>query len=199
MTIDQFLQSEHESQENLFGADHRVDKGKKAVYSNPNGDVALDSDGTLFNSAWKPGNMEKAPGGPGTTSLHDGGEVVKLLSDPHFQPELWMEDNSEESYTITEEEMRMSRWFIQNTQAGAPQREQLQQAVVAARTGRAYQEFASIFIEIESYHEDVWGYIRPLVEAARREQQIAEPTAVADGPAVHRLRMIVAHLQAPAR
>jgi hypothetical protein len=198
MTIDQFLQSERRSQVNLFEDGQQVDKGKKAVYSSPTGDATRNSYDTLFNSAWQSGNVEKASGGPGISSLNDGDEVVKLLSDPNFQPELWMEDNSEGLYNITEEEMQISRWFIQNTQVGAPQREQLQQAVVAARSGRAYQEFSSIFNEIESYHEDVWGYIRPLVEAARQEQKIAEPTAVGDGPAVHRLRMIVAHLQAPA-
>jgi hypothetical protein len=197
MTIDQFLQSEPESHGKLFNGDQKLDKGKRAVYSNSNSDVTRDSYNARFNSAWQAGNTEKDSRVHDINSLNDGDEVVKLLSDPNFQPELWTEDDREEPYTITDEEIQISRWFTQKAQAGASQREQLQKAVVAARSGGAYQEFASIFDEIESYQEVVWGYIRPLVEAARQEQHIAEPTAVGDGPAVHRLRMIVAHLQAP--
>jgi hypothetical protein len=139
--------------------------------------------------------VDQAAGGLGVGPPNDGDEVVQLLSDPTFQPELWTEGDPEEPYIISEEEMQISQWYIQNTQVGAPRREQLQHAVAAARTGRSYEEFESIFDAIEAYHEDVWGYIRPLVEAARQERLIAEPTATGDGPAVHRLRMIVAHLQ----
>jgi hypothetical protein len=139
--------------------------------------------------------VDQAAGCLGVGPPNDGDEVVQLLSDPTFQPELWTEGDPEEPYTISEQEMQISQWYIQNTQDGAPRREQLQRAVVAARTGRSYEEFESIFDAIEAYHEDVWGYIRPLVEAARQERLIAEPTATGDGPAVRRLRMIVAHLQ----
>lgn len=198
MTLDQFLQSEPESHGKLFDEHQQLDKGKRAIYSNSNSDVTRDSYETQFNSAWQAGNMEKDPRFHDINSFNDGDEVVKLLSESNFQLGLWTTDDPEEPYTITDEEIQISRWFTQKAQAGAPQREQIQKAVAAARSGRAYQEFASIFDDIESYQEDVWGYIRPLVEAAREEQHIAEPTATGDGPAVHRLRMIVAHLQAPA-
>ena len=36
------------------------------------------------------------------------------------------------------------------------------------------------------------------MKAARQEQHVAATTTAEDGPAVHRLRMIVAHLQSPA-
>jgi hypothetical protein len=195
MTVDQFLQTEHESQDDLFSKYQNLDKGKKAVYGKANGDVTHSSYETLFNSTWQPGNVDEAKGGLEFGPSNDGNEVVKLLSDPTFQPELWTEGDSEKPYIVNEEEMQISQWYIQNTQAGAPQREQLRHAVAAARTGRAYEEFESIFDAIETYQEDVWGYIRPLVEAARQERLIAEPTTTRDGPAVHRLRMIVAHLQ----
>jgi hypothetical protein len=195
MTIDQFLQTEHESQDDLVAEYQNLDKGKKAVYGKAHGDATRSNYETLFDSSWQSGNVEKATGDLGVGPSNDGNEVVKLLSDPTFQPELWTEGDSEEPYTISHEEMQISQWYIQNTQAGAPQREQLRHAVAAARTGRAYEEFASIFDSIETYQEDVWGYIRPLVEAARQERLIAEPTVTGDGPAVHRLRMLVAHLQ----
>lgn len=197
MTLDQFLQNEHESQDDLVAEYQNFDKGKKAVYGKAHGDATRSNDDTLFNSSWQSGNVEKVTGDLGVGPSNDGNEVVKLLSDPAFQPELWTEGDSEEPYTISHEEMQISQWYIQNTQAGAPQREQLRHAVAAARTGRAYEEFASIFDAIETYQEDVWGYIRPLVEAARQERLIAEPTVTGDGPAVHRLRMLVAHLQPP--
>ena len=195
MTIDQFLQTEHGSQDALSAKCRSLDKGKKAVYGNANGDVIHRSYDPIFNSVWLSGHVDQAAGGLGVGPPNDGDEVVQLLSDPTFQPELWTEGDPEEPYTISEQEMQISQWYIQNTQVGAPRREQLQHAVAAARTGRSYEEFESIFDAIEAYHEDVWGYIRPLVEAARQERLIAEPTATGDGPAVRRLRMIVAHLQ----
>lgn len=197
MSIDEFLQSECEPPENHFEEDHEPGKGKKAVHDHPNSHATHQSYDAIFNSAWHPPITDTISRGPAIDSLSDGDEVVKLLSDPNFQPDLWTGESSGEPYTLTEEEMQISRWYIQNAQAGAPNPEQLQHAVAAARSGRAYEDFASIFDEIDSYQEDVWGYIRPLVEAARRERLITEPTGQRDGPAVHRLRMIVAHLQLP--
>ena len=197
ISIDQFFHGETQSKASPFVEDQLLDKGKKAIYGTDQGDVSPHSYDADFASAWRSTNVEKHSRGNEIQSLTDGEEVVKLLSDPSFQPEIWTED-SEDSYTITEEEMQISQWFMGKVHEEPSQRERLQKSVAAARSGQAFQDFASIFDEIESYHEEVWGYIRPLVEAARQEQRVAEPTATQDGPAVHRLRMIVAHLEAPA-
>lgn len=198
MTIDQFLQSEPESQGHLFHGGQHLGKGKKPIYTTYNEDSTGQNFGPEFTSAWQPRDEEKNSQGHECDSLHDGDDVVKLLADPNFQPEFWPEEDPEEPYTITREEMQISQWFAQKTQEGGPRRERILQAVAAARGGQAFPDFASIFDEIESYHEDVWGYIGPLVEAARQEQDVTKSVTTRDGPAVHRLRMIVAHLQAPA-
>jgi hypothetical protein len=198
MTIDQFLQSEPDSQRPPVEDDQNLGKGKKPIYTTHNEDVPGESYDTDFAFAWQSGHVDTETRDQGAHTLNDGVEVVKLLSDPSFQPELWTEDDLDEPYTITKEEMQISQWFMQKAQEGGPQREQLQKAVAAARSGRAFHDFASIFDEIENYHEDVWGYIGPLVKAARQEQHVAATTTAEDGPAVRRLRMIVAHLQSPA-
>ena len=198
MTIDQFLQSEPDSQMPPVENDQNLGKGKKPIYATHNEDVPGESYDTDFAFAWQSGHVDMEPRDQGAHALNDGAEVVKLLSDPSFQSELWTEDDLDEPYTITKEEMQISQWFMQKAQEGGSQREQLQKAVAAARSGRAFHDFASIFDEIENYHEDVWGYIGPFVKAARQEQHVAATTTAEDGPAVHRLRMIVAHLQSPA-
>lgn len=198
MTIDQFLQSEPDSQRPPVEDDRNLGKGKKPIYTTHNEDVPGESYDTDFVFAWQSGHVDTETRDQGAHTLNDGAEVVKLLSDPSFQPELWTEDDLDEPYTITEEEMQISQWFMQKAQEGGSQREQLQKAVAAARSGQSFHEFASIFDEIENYHQDVWGYIGPLVKAARQEQHVAATATAEDGPAVHRLRMIVAHLQSPA-
>jgi hypothetical protein len=198
MTIDQFLQSEPDSQGHPGEHDQNLGKGKKPIYITHTEDVLNDGYDPNFVSAWQSGHVDMESRGQGAHPLNDGAEVVKLLSDPRFQPELWTEDDLDEPYTITKEEMQISQWFTQKAQEGGSQLEQLQRAVAAARSGGAFHDFASIFDEIENYHEDVWGYIGPLVKAARQEQHVAATTPAEDGPAVHRLRMIVAHLRSPA-
>ncbi|KAJ5660435.1 hypothetical protein N7507_006886 [Penicillium longicatenatum] len=49
----------------------------------------------------------------------------------------------------------------------------------------------------ERYHDEVWGYLRPALEAAQKE--IEEQTEIGDegdGPAVRRLKMILKHMKA---
>ncbi|PLB50753.1 hypothetical protein P170DRAFT_435929 [Aspergillus steynii IBT 23096] len=50
----------------------------------------------------------------------------------------------------------------------------------------------------EKYHDEVWGYLRPTLEAAREEMQERERKggegAGEDGPAVRRLKMILKHM-----
>lgn len=52
----------------------------------------------------------------------------------------------------------------------------------------------------ERYHDEVWGYLRPALEAAAREMEENRNTdtgsrGAEDGPAVQRLKMILRHMQ----
>lgn len=55
----------------------------------------------------------------------------------------------------------------------------------------------------ERYHDEVWGYLRPTLEAAKKEieekkekEKQGSPNVRKDGPAVRRLKMILRHMQA---
>ncbi|GIJ90638.1 hypothetical protein Asppvi_009599 [Aspergillus pseudoviridinutans] len=49
----------------------------------------------------------------------------------------------------------------------------------------------------ERYHDEVWGYLRPTLEAAAKEMEARKKQGapVEDGPAVRRLKMILRHMQ----
>ncbi|KAH1595780.1 hypothetical protein KXX44_006974 [Aspergillus fumigatus] len=49
----------------------------------------------------------------------------------------------------------------------------------------------------ERYHDEVWGYLRPTLEAAAKEmeERKEQGAPVEDGPAVRRLKMILRHMQ----
>lgn len=48
----------------------------------------------------------------------------------------------------------------------------------------------------ERYHDEVWGYLRPTLEAAAKEmEEKTDPQKTEDGPAVQRLKMILKHMQ----
>ncbi|RAL03552.1 uncharacterized protein BO80DRAFT_286808 [Aspergillus ibericus CBS 121593] len=48
----------------------------------------------------------------------------------------------------------------------------------------------------ERYHDEVWGYLRPTLEAAAKEMESNKKTGRAEeGPAVRRLKMILKHMQ----
>lgn len=48
----------------------------------------------------------------------------------------------------------------------------------------------------EKYHDEVWGYLRPTLEAAAKEIESNKDTPTTeDGPAVRRLKMILSHMQ----
>ncbi|KAL4798321.1 hypothetical protein BDV19DRAFT_357593 [Aspergillus venezuelensis] len=50
----------------------------------------------------------------------------------------------------------------------------------------------------EKYHDEVWGYLQPTLEAAAREieeKKDSPSTSVEDGPAVRRLKMVLRHMQ----
>lgn len=48
----------------------------------------------------------------------------------------------------------------------------------------------------EKYHDEVWGYLRPTLEAAAKEiESNKDASSTEDGPAVRRLKMILSHMQ----
>ncbi|CEL08406.1 hypothetical protein ASPCAL11556 [Aspergillus calidoustus] len=48
----------------------------------------------------------------------------------------------------------------------------------------------------EKYHDEVWGYLQPTLEAAAKEiESRKESASTEDGPAVRRLKMILKHMQ----
>ncbi|KAJ5547229.1 hypothetical protein N7494_004814 [Penicillium frequentans] len=48
----------------------------------------------------------------------------------------------------------------------------------------------------ERYHDEVWGYLRPALEAAQKEIEEKNEIDDGDGPAVRRLKMILKHMKA---
>ncbi|KAL5357288.1 hypothetical protein BJX96DRAFT_144213 [Aspergillus floccosus] len=47
----------------------------------------------------------------------------------------------------------------------------------------------------ERYHDEVWGYLRPALEAAKKEMEEDKARGSEEGPAVRRLKMILKHMQ----
>jgi len=45
----------------------------------------------------------------------------------------------------------------------------------------------------ERYHDEVWGFLEPVLEAARTEME-GQERGSREGPAVRRLRMILGHM-----
>ncbi|RDW81653.1 uncharacterized protein DSM5745_05210 [Aspergillus mulundensis] len=67
----------------------------------------------------------------------------------------------------------------------------LRDTVLASLPGAA--EWVSVE---EKYHDEVWGYLQPTLEAAVKEIESSRDSAgAADGPAVRRLKMILKHMQ----
>ncbi|KAL3465267.1 hypothetical protein BJX64DRAFT_252709 [Aspergillus heterothallicus] len=56
---------------------------------------------------------------------------------------------------------------------------------------------AADWISVENkYHDEVWGYLQPTLEAAAKEIESSKGSAsTEDGPAVRRLKMILSHMQ----
>ncbi len=200
MTLDQFLKTDLHSTGNVFEDDIVSSKGKQAVYLFGAPESTSDNSDAQFAAVWDSNAGLGSAQAAGPVPIEDGEEVVKLLSDPNFQPDIWMggDAQAEEPYTISQEEAQLSQWFVHEVQRNSSQKGRIQDAVDAARAARPYNEFATIFDDMERYHEDVWASIGPLVQAAREEQRAALEDSTGDGPAVRRLRMVMAHLNMPA-
>jgi hypothetical protein len=132
--------------------------------------------------------------GAGEVSATDGADVVKLLQDPDTS--LWMNMPEEQDlpWTISEEDTRIAEEIVKNVDTAMSSKPGWNSATSAANRGQPFLQFASFFDDIENYHEEVWGYLRPLVEQARGERAVSGSPDGEEGPATRRLRMILAHI-----
>lgn len=127
-------------------------------------------------------------------SESDGADVVKLLQDPNLT--LWSDEAGDEEdipYTITEEDSRIAE-LLRNIGTNTVSKPSYESAISAAKHGEPFKNFSSFFDDVENYQDEVWGYIQPLVEKAKRESTVQRSADEEEGPATRRLRMILAHI-----
>lgn len=123
----------------------------------------------------------------------DGADVVKLLQDPNAC--LWMDIPNEPGppYTISADDMRIAEEIVHHFDKGLASKPDYKSAISAARRGESLTNLSSFFDDIENYQEEVWGYLQPVIEEARRETTTCS-SEEEEGPATRRLRMILAHI-----
>lgn len=132
-------------------------------------------------------------------SAGDGADVVKLLQDPNYF--LWMDMPEEQSipYTISEEDTKLAEEIVRRIDIAMTSKLGFVSAIPATKRGEPFPRFSSFFDEIENYQDEVWGYLRPLVEEAKRQDAAAGLPEGEEGPATRRLRMILAHFDRSGR
>lgn len=157
----------------------------------------------------------------------DGSAVVSLLSDPNFQPELLPTEEDALDSTdmdavppLTASEVEIIESFRRHPSMASGTQNQphritpmslipdidaflaqdspisdtaaLRDSVLSNLPGA--EDWMAVD---ERYHDEVWGYLRPALEAAKKEieeQKEGIPHGQ-DGPAVRRLRMILQHMK----
>ncbi len=126
-------------------------------------------------------------------SAADGADVVKLLQDPNAWSWMDVPDEPEPPYTISADDMRIAQEVVHRIDKALASNPGYQSAISAARRGESFSNFSSFFDDIKDYQEEVWGYLQPIIEEARRET-IPRSSGEKEGPATRRLRMILAHI-----
>jgi hypothetical protein len=142
-----------------------------------------------------PGQMEVHK--TAMVSAADGAEVVKLLQDPNISLGMDLPEQQDIVYTIVEEDMKIAAEIVRRIDVAMISKPDYQSAISAANHGEPFPRFSSFFDEVENYQDEVWGYLRPLVEEAKRETAAASSSEGEEGPATRRLRMILAHIDQP--
>jgi len=173
-----------------------------------------------YNTAWDRA-QQPHPKTQYTPSANDGSEVVTLLSDPSFDPNTdpYTEPDLEiaEPAPLTPAEIEALESFRKAVGSESVPREQGQKlsgsslvpdidAFLADSGGMSdlsvrdsvlqYLPGASDWVGVqERYHDEVWGYLRPALEAAKVEMEEGNgQEGGVEGPAVRRLRMILKHM-----
>ena len=212
-SLDQFMERAQDQCQMPVWQDSPTAKGKQRA-SDPNGyraeppasDVGLSAtwDAIAHNKRSQAISVNTHGAGHGTNGINaaahingkDGADVLKLLQDPKasFWVDMPKQEEEDILYTISEEDMRIADEIVcllGNILASKPGSEC---AISAAVRGEPFPRFSSFFDEIENYHDEVWGYLRPVVEEAKREVMAPGAWGGEGGPATRRLRMILAHV-----
>jgi hypothetical protein len=127
----------------------------------------------------------------------DGADVLKLLQDPSAPFWTAMPDEEEKEeipYTITQEDMRIAEEIIRCVGATTASKPDYDSMMTAAKHDEPFSKFSSFFDDIENYQNEVWGYLRPLIEEAKRQNMQPRSSVAKEGPATRRLRLILAHI-----
>ncbi|EFE38464.1 conserved hypothetical protein [Trichophyton verrucosum HKI 0517] len=166
-----------------------------------------------FDSAWKSASSNATPSAVTEQERRDGQAVSDLLSSATFDPsslpdtdpdELQPEPEPDMSFLTTnqrgEQQPDISSTslipdidFVLSSLRGIPPQSQVEHL----RDLPGVAEWLDLDRE---YQDVVWGSLKPAVEEARQEVQEKlekgeQGAAVGDGPAVARLRMVLAHLK----
>lgn len=184
-----------------------------------------------YSSAWERARFEPQSQPTQATyepNTNDGAEVVTLLSDSTFDPNIDPYnadldlDVSAEPEPLSAEEIKALESFRKGlgsegqTQIGSEGRgrgltgmslvpdidtflAQDTSSDVGALRDSVLEHLpgASDWVGVQDrYHDEVWGYLRPALEAAKTEmEEGGEGEGHEDGPAVRRLRMILEHMR----
>ncbi|PGG96235.1 hypothetical protein AJ79_09671 [Helicocarpus griseus UAMH5409] len=151
-----------------------------------------------------------------TPTPTDGQAVVSLLASPTFQPatftppdsphsELFELDESMLPSSTTTTTSSLSTTipsFPPNQLSLIPDIDSILSAVQEGQHDWTQMPGVAEWLEVDqSYHDTVWGFLKPYAEAAkkeveeRREEGVREED-VREGPAVKRLGMVLGHLRA---
>ena len=177
-----------------------------------------------FDTAWH--RSSHPPPTTTTPSAPDGAAVVSLLSDSTFSPDFPIEfdtDTDTPPAPLTAAEIDMLKTFqrhlppppahqhrltssslvpdIDSILSSAPAAGGVETDATALRDHvLAGLPGAADWMAVEErYHDEVWGYLRPTLEAAAREMEEKKESGTGtgedeDGPAVRRLKMILKHM-----
>ena len=164
-----------------------------------------------FDSAWKSASSNTIPSAVTEQERRDGHAVSDLLSSATFDPSslpdmdpdepqpepdmsfLTTNQNGQQQHDISSTSLIPDIDFVLASLRGIPAQSQVEHL----RDLPGVAEWLDLDRE---YQDVVWGSLKPAVEEARQEVQEKlekgeKGAAVGDGPAVARLRMVLAHLK----
>lgn len=124
----------------------------------------------------------------------DGADVVKLLQEPYSPSWMDMPEKEDIAYTISEADMKIADEIVRRTDLAVVSKPVSTSTTLGVNSSEPSVDFPSFFDDLENYQDEVWGYLRPLVEEAKRESAVSISTDEDERPATRRLRMILAHI-----
>lgn len=166
-----------------------------------------------FDSAWKSASTNATPSAVTEQERRDGQAVSDLLSSATFDPSSLPDTDPDDLQPEPEPDMS----FLTTNQHGKQQHDISSTSlipdidfVLSSLRGISPQSRVEHLRDLpgvaewldldREYQDVVWGSLKPAVEEARQEVQEKlergeQGAAVGDGPAVARLRMVLAHLK----